>query len=827
MDTKKISDPTHITGLTEHAAKERLVQYGKNQLVRPQRVPVWKKLVRNFTNPLVAVLCGAALLSAIFGEAKSALLIIIIILFSTLLNFYQEHKSSREAEKLQEKLSLTATVVRDGEHKEINVTLVVPGDVVFLSAGDVVPADGTVVFSEDLFVNEAALTGESFPIEKEINKTACAGTIVVSGSGYISITSTGAHTELGKIAHAMEEPTTLTAFEKGVNAFGMLIVKTSAMIVLLVFLINTFKPIFSHLAITRSSLIESFLFALAIAVGLTPELLPMIMSINMSKGSLRMAKKGVIVKRLNAIPDFGSIDILCTDKTGTLTEDKITLVTYLNVEGQTSDDVLRWAYLTSAFQTGLKNPLDDAILDFKHVSKNGYKKVDEIPYDFERKRLSVVVAKGSEHMLVTKGQPEEILKICGTYLDKGTVSKLSEHFLTGFKKVYDGLSRDGYKTLAVAYRAVPAKETPYSAKEEIALTLLGLIGFYDPPKATAAKTLQDLKRYGVDVKIITGDNEVVTSKVCTELGLGVAGVLTGEEVSVLSDAALAHKAGNATIFARCNPEQKKRIIGALRSQHHVVGYLGDGINDAPSLKAADIGISVSNAVDVAKESADIILSHKSLRELTEGIIEGRKTFGNTIKYLMMGLSSNFGNMFSLIAAALYLPFLPILPYQVLLNNALYDLSQTTLPSDRVDEEYVHKPKQWDVRFMKRFMIVFGLISSIFDLLTFYFLYSHFHLPAAAFQTGWFVESLATQTLVIYSIRTRRLIFRSRPSMYVILTTITIVALGFAVPFTFLGAYFGFQPLPHTVLITIGLLVTGYLVLVEGVKHWFYRQATHY
>lgn len=815
-------------GLSQKQAAELLIKFGKNQLVAKHKQSALIKLLRNFKNPLVLILFVAAALSGIFGEARSAILIIVIILFSTLLNFFQEQKSSHEAEKLQEKLTINATVIREGAPKEINVALIVPGDTVFLSAGNIVPADGTVISSEDLFINEAALTGESFPVEKMAGAAAkqsviSAGTTVISGFGYIQITATGGATEFGKIARALEAAAPPTAFEKGVNSFGFLIVKTSVFIVLTVFLVIIFKPLFFHGAITRASFIESFLFALAIAVGLTPELLPMIMSVNMAQGSLRMAKKGVIVKRLNAIPDFGSIDILCTDKTGTLTEGKITLVKYLDVEGQTSNEVLRYAYLNSSFQTGLKNPLDTAVLEFKHLSNAGYKKVGEIPYDFERKRLSVVVRKEGEHILITKGQPEEVLKICATYREGDTVSALTDKFLNGFKKVYDDLSADGYKTLAVAYKTVSARTSSYHPEDENDLTLVGLIGFYDPPKASAAKTVQDLNHLGVEIKIITGDNEVVTQKVTAELNLNVKGVMSGDEVAALSDAALAVHARSVTIFARCNPDQKRRIISALRAERHVVGYLGDGINDAPSLKAADIGISVSNAVDVAKESADIILSHKSLHELKDGIIEGRRTFSNTLKYLQMGLSSNFGNMFSLIVAAIFLPFLPILPYQVLLNNSLYDLSQTTIPSDRVDAEYLEQPRQWDMRFMKRFMIVFGLLSSVFDLLTFYFLYHYFHLPAAAFQTGWFVESLATQTLVIYIIRTKQFFLRSRPSGYLIATTLAIVAAAFILPFTALGAYFGFVALSAKVVVTIIGLVILYLLIVEITKHIFYRR----
>lgn len=806
-----------------------LARYGHNQIVAKKKKSILAVFFTYFKNPLVAILFFAAILSGLFGEIRSAILIIAIILFSTILNFYQEQKSSHEAERLQEKLALTATVRRGGVVREIKVTQIVPGDIVLVSAGDIIPADGGIIISNDLYINEASLTGESFPVEKlppkeakeAKQKTVFAGTTVISGSGEIKIAVTGAETAMGKIAERLQTKSVPDAFELGVTSFGYLIVKATIFIVLTVFLINTVKPLLLTGSIHRDDFIQSFLFALAIAVGLTPELLPMIMSINMAKGSLRMAKKGVIVKRLNAIPDFGSINILATDKTGTLTEDKITLIKYLDVSGNTNEEVLRVVYLNSALQTGLKNPLDAAILDFKHLNLRGYSKVDEIPYDFRRKRLSVVAKKSGEHLLVTKGQPEEILKICSTYQLGSETKNLSDTFLKKFEHLHQELSADGFRTLAVCSKTITSRKH-YSVSDESDMVLLGLVAFYDPPKHTAAATLVELQRYGVEVKIITGDNEFVTKKICDELKLPVKGVITGDQIDKLSREALAQRAEAATIFARFSPEQKSRVIAALRSHQNVVGYLGDGINDAPSLKAADIGISVSNAVDVAKETADIILSQKSLRELTDGLIEGRRTFGNTLKYLMMGLSSNFGNMFSLIVAAVYVPFLPILPYQVLLNNALYDTSQTSLPSDNVDEEYLHRPKRWDITFMRRFMIVFGLMSSIFDVLTFFVLFQGFGLAASAFRTGWFLESIATQTLVIYSIRTRRFFLTSRPSLFLVITTLIVVIVSFVLPFTDLGNYFGFVPLPVNVLAVILGIVAVYLVMVEVTKHFFYR-----
>lgn len=806
-----------------------MFKYGKNQIVQKKRHSAWRLFFDHFKSPLILILLVAAILSGLLGESRSSILIVIIILISTLLNYYQEQKSSHEVERLQEKMSLQATVVRDGVKKDIAAELVVPSDIIFLSAGDIIPADGEVLSAESLFVNEAPLTGESYPVEKASGeeadakqKKAFAGTTVISGSAYIKILNTGCNTEFGRIAATLEEPSSPDAFEKGIESFGYLILKATVFVVITVFLVIVFKPLLFGVPISRENLIQSFIFAIAIAVGLTPELLPMIMSLNMAKGSLRMAKHGVIVKRLNAIPDFGSIDILCTDKTGTLTEGKITLVKYLDVKGDESESVLHYAYMNSFMQTGLKNPLDDAILNFRHLSVRDFRKLQEIPYDFYRKRISVVVSHHTRHELVTKGQPEEILKISTHYMVGDKLHRIDEMFLQKFSRLYQNLSENGFKTLAVASKVISEKKRSYDKGDEKNLTILGMVGFYDPPKHTAAETIKMLCHNGLEVKIITGDNEFVTKKTCDDIGLTVKGIMVGDDLVQMSDETLAIKAEDNTIFARFSPEQKRRVIVALRAKQHVVGYLGDGINDAPSLKAADIGITVSNAVDVAKESADVILSHKSLYQLGEGIIEGRQTFGNTLKYLMMGLSSNFGNMFSLIGAAIALPFLPILPYQVLLNNLLYDFSQTTIPSDHVDQEYLLKPKRWDAKFMKKFMIVFGLISSVFDLTTFYVLFSVFHLPAASFQTGWFIESLATQTIVIFSIRTRKRFWKSRPSLYLIITSLLVVSFGFILPYTFIGDYFNFKPLPSNVLITIAGIVGVYLVVVETTKAIFYR-----
>lgn len=817
-------------GLTAIEASRLLAIHGTNEIVVEKKVSLLAHFFSYFKNPLIILLLVAAVLSGIFGELRSSVIIIGMALLSVVMNFYQERKTGQEVEKLKERLALTTTVVRDGKTEDINAKFVVPGDTLALSAGDIVTADGEILSSDDLFVNESVLTGESLPIEKmppgagreSRQYRLFAGTNIISGFGYARVTATGRNTAYGNIADRIQAPDEEDPFERGIRSFGYLILRSTIFIVSAVFLINSVKPLLLGHPFGHAELAESFLFAIAIAVGLTPELLPVIMSINMAKGSTRMSKEGVLVKRLNAIPDFGSIDVLCTDKTGTLTEDRITLVKYLDVAGTTSEEVLHVAYLNSIFQTGLKNPLDAAILSYRKIGISGYKKIDEIPYDFYRKRLSVVTEFKRGRQLITKGQPEEIFKICASYQSSKSAKRLTRAALARCRSVHEHYSRQGFKMLAVAVKRVAGGQSVYPASVEEGMTLVGFVGFYDPPKKSAAETLVRLRNYGIEIKIITGDNELVTEKICRELDLPIAGIMAGDEASGLDNEALAVRAETTTIFARFSPDQKNRVINALRSRNKVVGYLGDGINDAPSLKSADVGISVDNAVDVARETADIILTRKSLHVLIEGIIEGRKTFGNTMKYLMMGISSNFGNMFSLVAAAIYLPFLPMQPIQVLLNNTLYDTSQVTIPSDQVDPEYLKKPKHWNMHFIKKFMFVFGCTSSLFDIITFVLLYSLFHLSAGVFQTGWFLESIMTQTLVIFVIRTKRRAFRSHPSRYLIATTLGVVAVSLLFAASPLGASFNLQMLPLPILTAIFFVVALYLVMVELVKGWFYR-----
>ncbi|MFA6096523.1 MAG: magnesium-translocating P-type ATPase [Candidatus Paceibacterota bacterium] len=809
-------------GLTTDEAIRRTNIYGKNEISKKKKVSPVIKFLSYFNNPMVIILIIAALLSGLTGEIENLIIIFLMVFLSVIMNFYQEYKSNKAADEIAKKLAVRATVMRNGVKVDVLTKHIVPGDVVLLSAGDIVPADGRIVQSDDFFINESVLTGESFPQEKTANDAGennivFSGTNVVSGYSQVLIVNTGANTEYGKIADKLADTNEVNAFELGIRDFGYFIIKIIVVIVLIIFLIN---------AIEKKDLLDSFIFSIAVAVGITPELLPMIMSVNMAKGSINMAKKGVIVKRLSAIPDFGSMDILCTDKTGTLTEDKITLVKYIDLSGGEDKSVLRLAYINGYYETGIKSLLDKAILDFKSVAMDDLNKVDEIPYDFMRKRSSIIYAEAGNRQMVTKGAPEEVFKICSTCLDGGKAVELSQAEFVKINKVYEDLSKQGFRVLAIATKDVQDDKKIYPKSEESGMTLVGFTVFYDPPKKGVAETLDFMKKHGIEIKILTGDGLLITKKICEDIGFQIKGSISGEnldlnKMSVSSISAIAEK---TNVFARLSPIQKERIISVLRKKGYVVGYLGDGINDAPSLRSADVGISVDNAVDVAKETADIILLKKGLKELMDGVLEGRKTFGNTMKYLMMGLSSNFGNMFSMIGAALYLPFFPMMPGQILLNNFIYDTSQLSIPLDNVDDEYLKKPKHWDMNFIKLFMYVFGPISSLFDFITFYVLFHVFGLADGAFQTGWFIESLATQTFVIYVIRTRKIPFlESTPSKYLLASTIGAMCLGIILTMPFIGKVFGFIFPSSGVFISLFAIVSAYLVVVEIVKQIFYRK----
>jgi P-type Mg2+ transporter len=814
---------TSREGLSDEEAGLRLTRYGPNAISEKKEIGLLLEYLSHFKNPLVIILLAAASISAYLGELRNLPIIGTMVIASVTLDFFEEHSANNAAKKLRDKVSVMVTVVREGVKKEIQSAQICIGDVVFLSSGDLVPADARILEADDFFVNESALTGESFPKEKTTSadisgqardNVVFLGTNVVSGTALVAVFQTGESTEFGKISKSILKKEEKSDFELGIDKFGYFIMRVIIGLVLLIFLGN---------ALVNRSFIESFIFAVAIAVGVTPELLPMIMSITMARGSQKMAKAGVIVKKLSAIPNFGSMNILCTDKTGTLTEDNITLVTYTDIFGEHDEEVFLFAYLNSFNQTGIKNPLDKAVLEYKKTDVSAFKKVEEIPFDFVRKTMSIAVEDDKDRFLISKGAPEAVIDKCSQYKHKGVVGKFDSEANKAARAYYDELSSKGFRVLAVAIKYHLIKKEVYEIADESKLTLIGFVSFLDPAKKDVSQILEQLDSYGVEVKVITGDSELVTLKICSDVGLKVKGVMLGKDIDALTDDALAVRAEKTQIFARFSPDEKSRVIGALRSRGHVVGYMGDGINDAPSLKAADVGISVDNAVDIAKETADIILTKKSLRPIIDGVVEGRRSFANTMKYIMMALSSNFGNMFSVLFAVFYLPFLPMLPIQILLNNLIYDFSQVTIPSDKVDQDWVSQPRKWNMGFVKKFMYVFGPLSSVFDLLTFYMLFSVFKLSESAFQTGWFMESLGTQTLVIHIVRTRHIPFmQSRSSNSLLLSTFVAVVVGWVIPFTLLGRIFTFSTLPVHVILVIAGLVMAYLVLVELVKRLFYK-----
>jgi Mg2+-importing ATPase len=819
---------TSLAGLSSGDVEERLKVFGYNELVRKRKRAAVVDFLSHFKSPLIIILLIAGLISGFFGEVANTAIIFSIVVFSVVLDFYQESKAERAAEMLKQRVATTATVLRDGVKREVRLAEIVPGDIIYLSAGDIVPADARVITAKDLFVNQSALTGESFPVEKtalplksfdpsitEWSNYLFMGTSVVNGTATAVVVKTGSLTEYGRIAKRLVEREAETEFQRGIRSFGYMIMQMTFLLVIFVFFIN---------ALYMRSVLDSLLFAVALAVGLTPELLPMIISVNLSKGAMAMARKGVIVKRLASIQNFGSMDVLCTDKTGTLTENRIKLVLHVDLDGEESDKVLLYSYLNSYFQTGLKSPLDEAVLNFRNIDVKDYRKIDEVPFDFVRKRLSVVLEHQNQRFMITKGAPEEVAKVCAYYEVANIIADITDEVRGKIEQKYAELSAEGYRVLAVAYKRLREDKPIYTAGDEKEMVFLGFIAFLDPPKETAREALQLLKNANIELKILTGDNELVTRKVCEHLGFDIKGIVTGSEIAQMHDDALARIVEEANVFCRVTPAQKDRIINALKNNGHVVGFLGDGINDAPSLKTADVGISVNNAVDVAKESADIILLQNDLRVLHDGVLEGRKTFGNTMKYIMMGVSSNFGNMFSVAGASLFLPFLPMLPTQILLNNLLYDFSQSTIPTDEVDQEYVEKPKRLDIRFIRRFMVFLGPVSSLFDFLTFFVMLFIFNASEPLFQTAWFTESLTSQTLVIFAIRTRRSPFwKSKPSELLLLSSVAIITFALVLPYTPLGEIFMFVKPPAIFYIALAAILSAYVALAEVVKSWFYKR----
>jgi Mg2+-importing ATPase len=821
---------TDAAGLSSAQARARLLQWGPNLFRDHTRRPLWQQFIARFKNPLILLLLLASAISAITGEITNVVIIFSMVIVSVLLDFVQEHRADQSAQRLRLSVSIRTKAIRDGRQVDIAVTEVVPGDLILLSAGDMVPADGRVVEARDFFVKQALLTGESYPVEKrpgelsmgtsdltDATNAVFMGTSVISGSARVRIVHTGIGTAMGAIAESLSRRAPPTAFEIGTRRFGMLIMRLTALLVLFVLVVN---------ASMGKPLLESLLFAVALAVGLTPELLPMVVSITLSRGAMVMAKKRVIVKRLAAIQNLGSMDILCTDKTGTLTEGKITLERHVDSQGTPSERVLELAYLNSFFESGLKSPLDEAILEHTHIDVQAWRKIDEVPFDFERRRVSVLLDKDNEsgRILVVKGAPDEIISLCRSVERgaNGEVASLDQAAHDAIRVVQVTLEKEGFRVLGIAWRAVPAEHDHAVVGDEAALVFAGFAAFLDPPKESAGVVLAALKERGVEVKIVTGDSELVTQHVCKQLALPVSGLLMGSEIEQMDDATLSKRVEAVNLFCRVNPAQKNRVILALKARGHVVGYLGDGVNDAPSLHSADVGLSVDSAVDVAKEAADMILLDHDLRVLYDGVLEGRRTFGNIMKYILMGTSSNFGNMFSMAGAALFLPFLPMLPTQILLNNFLYDFSEMPIPLDAVDAEDLQLPRELDMVFIRNFMLVIGAISSLFDFLTFYVLLVILRADEKLFQTGWFVESLCTQVLVIFIIRTRGNPFKSPPHPILAAVSIAVVAIGAVLPFTAVGGYFGFVVPPARFYLMLGIMVITYLAIVEFFKRKFYR-----
>lgn len=825
-------------GLSTIEARLRLSQIGPNEPVSSHRASGLVQLLFLFINPLAIILLVASAISAAVGEVINAVIIALMVLLSAALNFVQTYRSQRAVERIRKEVAPTATALRDGAWTEIPRRELVPGDVIRLTAGDLVPTDARLFDVRDLHVQQAALTGESLPVEKKAvdlhtisqdtsdDHKVFLGTSVVSGTGTALVMATGKNTTFGDIATRLATKPPETEFERGTRQFGLLIMKTTIMLVLFVLLVSV---------VLHHNFLESLLFAVALAVGLTPEFLPMITTVTLGQGAVHMARKKVIVKHLEAMQNFGSIDVLCSDKTGTLTSGEMALDQHLDPFGASSERVLLLAYLNSLHETGVGNPLDQAIkqrnssnpldaavLQHDQPDIHAYQKIDEIPFDFERRRVSVVVQHESKRLLITKGAPESMMPVCSTYELNGKQQLLDAASRTRAEATYRDLCAKGFRMLAVAYGAVP-QQAVYRAVDEKDLVLAGFLTFSDPPLESAKLSLEALRKDGIQVKILTGDNELVTQHICAQVGLDVGRIILGDELERIGDTALAHVVEQTSVFARVSPAQKNRIIIALKHRSHVVGYLGDGINDAPSLHAADVGISVSTAVDVAKDAADFILLERSLNVLHDGIIEGRKAFGNVMKYLLMGTSSNFGNMFSMAIASMFLPFLPMLPTQILLNNFLYDLAQVTIPTDHVDQTFILKPQRWNVKMIRDFMIYIGPISSIYDFLTFFALLKVFSASEQLFHTGWFVESLATQTLVIFIIRTAGNPFRSRPSLAITATTIAVVIAGIVIPFTSLGRILGFTPLPLAFFLFLAAATGTYLLLVELVKRKLMRR----
>jgi Mg2+-importing ATPase len=828
-------------GLSDQVAAQRLVQYGPNAATGAVPESVARQLLRRLANPLNLLLIALAALSLVSGNRESGFLIALMVVASVTLAFVQERRSNRAAAQLKAMVRTNATVLRGGVSRELPIEQLVPGDVIHLGVGDIVPADVRVMSAKDLFVNQSSMTGEAMPVEKtaaaapaqaqaqaqaqalDLPNVCFMGTDVTSGTATALVVNTGANAVFGGIAAALGAGATVTDFDRGMSRFTWLMIRFIGVMVPLVFVIN---------GLTKGDWIEALLFATAVGVGLTPEMLPMLVTVNLAKGAIAMSRRKVIVKHMDAIQNFGAMDILCTDKTGTLTQNTVILERYEDLDGQPSDKVLDYAYLNSFYQSGLKNLLDEAVLRYADVharvhSEGAFRKIDEIPFDFVRRRMSVVLDGQDGRLLICKGAVEEVFSVCRSGVSGAGEFALDASHLQALQAQTLRLNEDGFRVLAIACKHLPADAGAATTLDESELTLLGYVAFLDPPKETAQAALVALASHGLGVKILTGDNAVVTRRICSQVGLGVDRIVLGQELDALDLDAVAALAEAHQVFAKLSPAQKARVIDALRSRGHVVGYLGDGINDAPALKAADVGISVDTAVDIAKESADIILLDKNLMVLDDGVVEGRRVFANLLKYIRMGASSNFGNTFSVLGASAWLPFLPMAPIQILVNNLLYDLSQTAIATDNVDAQILQRPRRWDMRSIARFMLVLGPISSIFDYATFCLMFFWFRADspdrAALFQTGWLVESLLSQTLVVHVIRTSRVPWlQSRASKALTLTSGAICSVAIALPYLPFASGIGLVPLPLIFWPMIAALLALYLGLAQVAKRWCYR-----
>ncbi len=820
-------------GLDPQEVSRRQKRYGWNEYATTPRATALRRFAASFANPLILVLLLAALVSGFMGDVLNAAIIGVMVVMSTTLGFIQTWRSEKAAEKLRQQVAPTATVLRAGRELEVPQRELVPGDIIRLVAGDLVPADARLLHARDVHVNQAALTGESLPVEKDAEAsetelhTVYCGTSVVSGRASAMVLATGSNTRFGATLALLVKRPPETEFERGTRQFGVFIMQIVFVLVMFIVLVGIGL---------RKDVFDSLMFAVALAVGLTPEFLPMITTVTLSAGALKMSRHKVIVKNLAAIQNLGSMDILCSDKTGTLTSGEMRLDRHVDMEGQDSARVFFLAYLNSLHDTGVPdpanaavlhrarlNPLDSAILAHDHPNVQGYGKLDEIPFSFERRRLSIVVGDAEQRLLICKGAVESILPLCSHYEQQGRVQVFTAQEQARAEATNRQLSEQGLRVLAVAYRHA-ALQDAYRIEDEQDLCLAGFVVFSDPVLPEVVQTLSELQADGVVIKIITGDSPAVAHHVCAQVGLNISRIVTGTEIDAMSDTALGQVAEQTQVFARISPAQKNRIVLALKQRGHVVGFMGDGINDAPALRSADVGISVASAVDVAREAADIILTAPGLRILHTGIMEGRKAFGNVMKYLLMGTSSNFGNMFSMAGAFAFLPFLPMLPMQILLNNFLYDVAQMAIPTDRVDKAFIQKPRQWDIRFIRQFMFRIGPVSSLFDFLTFFVMLSWFNASQALFHTGWFVESLVTQTLVLFIIRTQGNPLKNHPSRALVLTVLTALCIGLALPFTPLAHWLGFVPLPLDYFIFLVSAAAAYLILVQTVKQRLMRSA---